>query len=79
MSLIGMNLRTLSNLLRERRSQAAGGHRIYHVNEGSSIDSFRETNGAAVHDIRRTLPLLTLNNDGITKVFLQLLLRRYVV
>ena len=42
-------------------------------------DSFRETNGAAVHDIRRTLPLLTLNNDGITKVFLQLLLRRYVV
>ena len=22
---------------RERRSQAAGGHRIYHVNEGSSI------------------------------------------
>jgi hypothetical protein len=25
---------------RERRSQAAGGHRIYHVNEGSSIPDF---------------------------------------
>jgi hypothetical protein len=39
------------------------------------VDSFRETNGAAVHDIRHTLPLLTLNNDSITKVFLQLLLK----
>jgi hypothetical protein len=29
---------------------------------------------SAVHDIRHTLPLLTLNNDSITKVFLQLLL-----
>jgi hypothetical protein len=39
------------------------------------VDSFRETNGAAVNDIRHTLPLLTLNNDSITKVFLQLLLK----
>ena len=39
------------------------------------VDSFRETNGAAVHDIRHTLPLLTLNNYSITKVFRQLLLK----
>jgi hypothetical protein len=29
----------------------------------------------AVHDIRHTLPLLTLNNYSITKVFRQLLLK----
>jgi hypothetical protein len=39
------------------------------------VDSFRETNGAAVHDIRLTLPLLTLNNYNITKVFRQPLLK----
>jgi hypothetical protein len=27
---------------RERRSQAAGGHRIYHVNEGSSIPDWKK-------------------------------------
>ena len=31
------------------------------------VDSFREINGAAVHDIRHTLPLLTLNNDSINQ------------
>jgi hypothetical protein len=42
MTLKGMTLRTIKSAERERRSQAAGGHRIYHVNEGSSIPEWNK-------------------------------------
>ena len=41
---------------RERRSQAAGGHRIYHVNEGSSIPDWK-TNSCRTIEISRIYQL----------------------
>ena len=41
---------------RERRSQAAGGHKIYHVNEGSSIPDWK-TNSCRTIEISRIYQL----------------------